>query len=107
MQQERSPIIFDALMTGALPGDLTLGVLRGALVNDSELGAALRKHPNWKSDRSIVRVRFVWAHDDITELPDDYTLDTFRSLAASNRAKLVIDDGEGGVKRAPLEPTLT
>lgn len=79
------------LLDQVVPGDTTLGVLKGHFDN-GEIAASLRS----QSRSGQVRLRFVQSSDG-QELPDGMTIAEFRKLAEEGEAHLSVDDGSGGV----------
>lgn len=82
-------IDLDALMKRQVPDDISLGEMRGYLMN-SDLVGTLASHT-----ARPIRIRFLTKNE--VELPDHMTVGEFRELANQGVGRLVIDDMGGGV----------
>ncbi len=92
----------DRLLTQELPDDLTLGEARAFMMRGSIM-TQLRE----LASRKRVRVRFCTMDEPPRDLPDEMTLDAFRVLARGKRARIIVDDGEGGAVAPVPAPELT
>lgn len=102
MEMEKKPFDLQSLMSGEIPGDITLGTLKDYFYNGEER-AVFQKVSTYPG--KDVKIFFV-GEDHRTELPDDTTLEKFRNLCENKLASIVIDDGSGGLGIRAPQPEL-
>lgn len=81
--------MFESLLEGELPDDVTLAEARAFMLRPGGPLAELFKRP--------LRLRFCWAEEPPRDMPDSVTIGAFRAHANAGRARAILDDGEGGV----------
>lgn len=80
-------------MVELVPGHLTLAEVRQLTLESGNLDTVLGLV---RIDRTV-RVRFLWARSG-EEFDDSSRMSEFRQLASIGLARVVIDDGGGGVR---------